>query len=65
MEPYLKYVSFEYMLELNISCQPLGDECKLKGFCAPFGHRVGELKLLRIYICIGYMMPTIWGVYVS
>ena len=44
---------------LDISCQYLGDECKLEGFCVPFGHRVGKLTFLKIYICIGYMMPTI------
>ena len=27
---------------LGISCQHLGDECKLEGFCVPFGHRVRE-----------------------
>jgi hypothetical protein len=30
------------MLILDIPCQQLGDECKLKGFCVPFGHRVGN-----------------------
>ena len=52
------YVSWIYML-LDISCQHLGDECKLEGFCVPFGHRVGEITFLRIYICIGYMTPII------
>ena len=44
------------MLVLDISCQHLGDECKLEGFCVPFGHRVGECTFLKIYICIGYML---------
>ena len=35
------------MLVLDISCQQLGDECKLKGFCVPFGHRVGECTFLE------------------
>ena len=35
------------MLALNISCQHLGDECKLEGFCVPFGHRVGECTFLE------------------
>ena len=59
------YVSWIYMLILDISCQHLGDECKLEGFCVPFGHRVGECTFLKIYICIEYMLPTMWGVYVS
>ena len=32
---------------MDISCQPLGDECKLEGFCVPFGHRVGECTFLE------------------
>ena len=36
------YVSWIYSLVLDISCQHLGDECKLEGFCVPFGHRVGK-----------------------
>ena len=54
-----------YTLVLDISCQHLGDECKLEGFCVPFGHRIGECIFLKMYICIGYMLPTIWGVCVS
>ena len=49
------------MLVLDISCQHLGDECKLEGFCVPFGHRVGECTFLKMYICIGYILPTIGG----
>ena len=60
-----EYVTWRYMLILDISCQTMGDECKLEGFCVPFGHRVGECTYLEIYICIGYMMPTIWGTYVT
>ena len=44
-----------------MSCQHLGDECKLKGFCAPFGRRVGEYTFLNIYVGIEYIMPTIKG----
>ena len=40
---------------LDISCQHLEDECKLKGFCAPFVRRVGVCTL---NICNGYMLPT-------
>ena len=29
-------------LVLDISCQHMGDESKLEGFCVPFGHRVGK-----------------------
>ena len=53
--------SWIYMLILDIPCQQLGDECKLKGFCVPFGHRVGKCTSFKIYSCIGYMLPTIWG----
>ena len=41
-----------YMLALNISCQHLGDECKLEGFCAPFGRRVGEYTFLNIMLVL-------------
>ena len=44
---------------------PMGDECKLEGFCVPFGHRVGECTISEMFICIGNMLPTIWGVCVS
>ena len=37
--------SWIYMLILDISCQHLGDDCKLEGFCVPFGHRVGNVHL--------------------
>ena len=40
-------ISWIYMLVLDISCQHLGDECKLDGFCVPFGHRVGECTFLK------------------
>ena len=30
-----------------------------------FGHTVGECTFLEIYICIWYMLPTNWGIYVS
>ena len=42
------YDSGKYMLILDISCQHLGDECKLEGFCVPFGHRVGIFR--NIYL---------------
>ena len=45
--------------DIDISCQRLGDECNLEGFCVPFGHRVGEFTFLEIFICIGCMMPTV------
>ena len=54
-----------YMLVLDITCQQLGDECKLEGFCVPFGHRVVECTFLKMYICIGYVMSTILGACVS
>ena len=51
--------------DMDISCLNLGDECNLEGFCVPFGPRVRECTFLEIYICIGYMLPTVWGIYVS
>ena len=51
--------------DMDISCLNLEDECNLEGFCVPFGPRVRECTFLEIYICIGYMLPTVWGIYVS
>ena len=59
------YFNWKYRLILDIWCQHLWDECKLEGFCVPFGHRIWECIFLKMYICIGYMLPTIWGVCVS
>ena len=42
-----EYVSVEYISWYWISCQQLGEECKLEGFCVPFGHRVGECTFLE------------------
>ena len=42
-----------------------GDECKLGSFCSPFGRRVGEYIYFKIYICVGYLLQTILGEYVS
>ena len=33
---------WRHMLVLDISCQLLGDECKLDSFCAPFGRGDGK-----------------------
>ena len=33
-----------------------------KGFFVPFGHRVGYCTFLKNNLCIGYMLPKIWGV---
>ena len=46
-----------YMLVLDISCQHLGDEYKLGRFL--------YYILLKLHICIGYMLPTTWGTYLS
>ena len=40
----------EFFLLLDISCQQLGDECKLGSFCAPF--RAGD-TFFKTYICVG------------
>ena len=48
-----------YTFVLEIYCQQLGDKCQLEGVCAPFGHKVGEYTFCNIYICIGYILPTI------
>ena len=50
-----------YTFVLDIFCQQLGDICQLEGVCAPFGHKVGEYTFCNIYICIGYILPTIGG----
>ena len=50
--------------DMDISCLNLDDECNLEGFCVPFGPRIRESTFLEIYICIGYMLPTVWGIYV-
>ena len=47
-----EYMSVEYIWLWIYHANTWGDECKLEGFCVPFGHRVRELIFLRIYICI-------------
>ena len=63
------------MLVLDISCQLLGDECKLDSFCAPFGRGDGDIHFdiridmksnslehftqLEAFVSIVYIMPTI------
>ena len=37
----------------------------IKGNESIFGGGVGEFTFLEMHICIGYMLPTIWGVCVS
>ena len=49
----------EYIFVLDIHCQQLGKMCQLEGVCAPFRRGVGECAFSRIYICIGYALPTI------
>jgi hypothetical protein len=44
-----------YMLVLDISCQLLGDECKLDSFCAPFGRGDGKFTFLEIIILVDYI----------
>ena len=44
------------MLVLDISCQHLGDEFKLMGFCVPFGHRGGEMYIFGICTSLIYML---------
>ena len=39
------------MLVLDISCQQLGDGCKLECFCVPFRHRVGKCTFLENVYC--------------
>ena len=70
----LGYVRFQnYIFVLDIFCQHLGNKSQLniyvgigyimslgglKGFCAPFGRRVGVCTFLELNICNGYMLPT-------
>ena len=42
-----------------------GDECKLVSFSVPFGRMVGEYIYFKIYLCVGYMLQTILGVYLN
>ena len=37
----------------------MGKLCQLEGICMPLGRRIGEYSFSRIYICIGYTLPTI------
>ena len=53
------YVEIEYIVPT------LGEWMYVRGFLSALWHWVGECTYLEIYICIGYMMPTIWGVYVT
>ena len=41
--------------------QQFGDIVQLEGVCAPLVHKVGEYAFCNIYICIGYILPTIEG----
>ena len=42
--------SWRHLLVLDISCQLLGDECKLDSFCAPFGRGDGKCTFLELHI---------------
>ena len=54
------------MLVLDISCQHLGDACKLESFCAPLGHRVGEYTILQnIYLYWIYAAKNLGKIYMS
>ena len=37
----------------------------MEGTCAPFVRRFGVCAFNNIYICIGYILPTIWEIYAS
>ena len=52
------------MIILDNNCQQLGGLCQLEGVCVPFGRGVGECKFCNMYIGIGYILPTVWGIYV-
>ena len=52
------------MLVLDISCQHLGDDCKLEGFCVPFGHRVWNVHLWK-YIFVLDICCQPFGEYMS
>jgi hypothetical protein len=44
-----------YMMVLDISCQLLGDECKLDSFCAPFGRGDGKFSCLEMIFLVDYI----------
>ena len=48
------------MLVLDISCQHLGDECKLESFCATFGRKVGECTFLE-YVSVEYIQGVFFN----
>ena len=50
-----------YVFVLNIFCQQLRGLVQLGVFCVLFGHKVGAFTCSEIYICIGYVLPTIVG----
>ena len=54
-----------YIFVLDICCQHLGNIRQLKGFCAPFGHKVKECTLCNIYICIYIFVLDIFGEHMS
>ena len=58
------YISWRYMLILDISCQHLGHDCKLEGFCVPFGHRVWNVHLWK-YIFVLDIWCKQFGEYMS
>ena len=54
------------MLVLDISCQHLGDECKLGVSVRPSGAGLENVHFenmyqLNIYVGIGYIMPKLGG----
>ena len=58
------YISWIYMLVLDISCQHLGDEYKLGVSVRPSGAGLENVHFwniyqLNIYVGIGYIMPTL------
>ena len=46
---------------LDIFCQQLWSIVQMGAVCVPFKHKVGAFTCFEIYICIGYVLPTIVG----
>ena len=54
------YLGGLYMLIMDISCQHLGDDCKLKGFLCALRAQSWGIYIFENYHFIGYKLSTIY-----